>query len=422
VTSPATTLARRLAGWASGLTPTRQDLALATRSLRDTLAVTVAARNHDICDIIADSPEPLRWASIGHVLDFDDLHMPSTTHISVVSVPAVLACGGDARCYLAAAGVMARLGTALGWPHYARGWHATCTAGAPAAAIGAGLALGLDEEALTVALALAVPAAGGVQQAFGTTAKPLQVGFAVDAGVRAARLAERGAGADPAAFDQWFALMGGCAERIDLDGPAIPGGLAVKLFPCCYAAQRPISAARELVGRPVPADDVARVVVRTPAATVQPLLHSRPVTGLQAKFSLEYAVATALVDEYPGVHSFTDEAVRRGPVRELAGRVEVDTSPGGDGLLAGELDLELTLADGSTTRTTLALPPGSPGRPPTDAELGRKIKDCVGDAFPRLPKVIWRDAAEVLREALDVPPSDRRPRLDPGRRHCPGRP
>src|SRR6266540_272818 len=338
-----TVLARRLAEWASSFAPTPEDLELATRSLRDTLAVTIAARSDGLCALVANSSEPLRWASIGHVLDFDDLHMPSTTHVSVVCVPAVLGCGGDARCYLAAAGVMARLGTALGWSHYARGWHATCTAGAPAAAVGAGLALGLDADALAVALALAVPAAGGVQRAFGTAAKPLQVGFAADAGVRAAR---------------------------------------------------------ELVGHPVRAEDVARVVVRTPAATIQPLIHSRPVTGLQGKFSLEYAIATALVDEYPGLDSFTDEAVGRASVRELVERIEVQAPPGGAGLLDGALDLELTLADGSTRRATLALPPGSPGRPPTDAELDRKIKDCVGDLLPHVLGVTWHDAPELLRAVL----------------------
>src|SRR6266508_3811072 len=372
-------VARRLSGWAAGLVPAPEDLALATRSLRDTLAVTIAARDDDIRAVVADSPEPLRWASIGHVLDFDDLHLPSTAHISVVCVPAVLACGGDARCYLAAAGVMARLGTALGWPHYARGWHATCTAGAPAAAVGAGLALGLDDQALAVALALAVPAAGGVQRAFGTAAKSLQVGFAAEAGVRAARLSARGASADPGAFDQWFALMGGDPARVDLDGPAIPAGLAVKLFPCCYAAQRPISAARELLGHPVRAEDVVRVVVRTPAASVQPLIHPRPVTGLQAKFSLEYAVAVALVDGYPGFASFTDEAVRRASLRELVGRVEARVAP------------------------------GAPGRPPTHTELHGKISECVGDGYPRLSAVTWPDAPEVLRAALDAP-SSRSPR------------
>ena len=151
---------------------------------------------------------------LGHVLDFDDLHMTSTIHISVLAAPAALSAGGDARAYLAGAGVVARLGNALGWPHYAAGWHATCTAGAPGAAVAAAVALGLDAEATARALALAVPAAGGVQQAFGTHAKPLQIGFAVDAGVRAARLATAGASADPRALDQRLELVGGDPARL----------------------------------------------------------------------------------------------------------------------------------------------------------------------------------------------------------------
>ena len=143
-------------------------------------------------------PDGARWAVAGHVLDFDDLHMPSTTHVSVVCVPTALATdGGGARAYLAAAGVMARLGTALGWRHYSAGWHATCTAGAPAAAAGAAVALGLPAERIAAAMALAVPAAGGVQRAFGTDAKSLQVGFAVEAGIRAARLRGRGRAGRP---------------------------------------------------------------------------------------------------------------------------------------------------------------------------------------------------------------------------------
>ena len=188
-----TSVAETLAGWAAGLEPGPGDLALADRSLRDTAAVALAARDHRVTRLAASSgalSEGARWAVAGHVLDFDDLHLPSTAHISVVCVPAALAAsagagGGGARAYLAAAGVMARLGMALAWRHYAAGWHATCTAGAPAAAAGAAVALGLPAERIAVAMALAVPAAGGVQRAFGTDAKSLQVGFAVDAGLRA---------------------------------------------------------------------------------------------------------------------------------------------------------------------------------------------------------------------------------------------
>src|SRR5215469_16137969 len=106
-----TSMAISLAQWAHDLEPAGDDLALADRSLADTVAVTLAARGHRVTKVIAGLSEAGRWAATGHVLDFDDLHMPSTTHISAVCVPTALATGGGARAYLAAAGVMARLGT-----------------------------------------------------------------------------------------------------------------------------------------------------------------------------------------------------------------------------------------------------------------------------------------------------------------------
>ena len=118
-----TSLAGELATWAADLQPMTQDLELAQRSLLDTIAVTVAARNEPIVRTVSGLSEATRWAVAGHVLDFDDLHMESTTHISVVCLSAVLATYGDARAYLAAAGAMARPGTALGWSHYSSGWH-----------------------------------------------------------------------------------------------------------------------------------------------------------------------------------------------------------------------------------------------------------------------------------------------------------
>ena len=166
-----TSIAAALGQWAYDLVPSADDLALADRSLTDTVAVTLAARDHPVTKVAACLSEAGRWATAGHVLDFDDLHMPSTTHISAVCVPTALAAAGGARAYLAAAGVMARLGTVLGWPHYSAGWHATCTAGAPASAAGAAVAMNLSAGEIATAIALAVPAAGGVQRAFGTDAK-----------------------------------------------------------------------------------------------------------------------------------------------------------------------------------------------------------------------------------------------------------
>jgi len=428
-----TSTARVLAHWAHDLEPTAADLALADRSLVDTVAVTLAARGHPVTKIAASLSEAGRWATAGHVLDFDDLHMPSTTHVSAVCVPAALASSGGARAYLAAAGVMARLGTALGWPHYSAGWHATCTAGAPAAAAGAAVALGLDAGQIATAIALAVPAAGGLQRAFGTDAKSLQVGFAVEAGLRAATLAADGACADDSVLDAWLALVGaghagtgqagtgqagtgqagtgqagtGQADlgmpgldidRLDMSGPAVPDGLAVKIYPCCYALQRPISALAELAGAAlIDAADVRRIELRTPEATVVPLIHHRPDTGLQGKFSLEYAAAAALLDGYPGFASFTDDAVRRDVARRLAAMVETTLVPGGDWLLDGQLEVRIHTGNDGVHDAVLAFPPGSPARPPTAEQLSAKLADCLAGLDTDWSAWTWQNAADVLR-------------------------
>lgn len=399
-------LADTLAHWAYAYEPDADDLVLADRSLKDTLAVTLAARDHEMARIAGSLPDAARWASAGHVLDFDDVQVESTSHVSVVVVSAVLAVGGDARAYLAGAGVMTRLGAVLGWPHYAAGWHATCTQGAPAAAIAAGIALGLGPERLATALVLALPAAGGVQAAFGTQGKSLQVGFATEAGVRAAHLARAGATAEPRALDAWLELVSAAGRSVDVEGPAVPGGLAVKLHPCCYAMQRPIAAIRELRARhgPIGTAGIDRIVVTTPEASVQPLIHHRPRTGLEGKFSLPYAIATALLDPFPDFVSFTDAAVGRPEARRLVAATETVLVPGGDGLLSGEVDIRLELTGGETLRTRLAQPPGSPLRAPTRRELEGKFAACGADVPRLLDDLTWRSAPALLADVLPVRP------------------
>lgn len=396
-----TSLAARLARWALDLEPTVDDLALAERSLLDTVAVTIAARDHHVALLTRGESDVLRFAAVGHVLDFDDLHMESTAHVSVVCVPAVLATGGDARAYLAAAGVMGRVGMLLGWSHYDAGWHITCTAGAVGAAVGAGIALGLDEQQLITAIALAVPASGGVQRAFGTDGKSLQVGFAADAGVRAARLASRGATADGYALDDWLTLLGADPGTDVLAGPAVPGGLAIKIYPACYALQRPIHCIQELRTRlDLSPADVERIDITTPQATVKPLIHSRPTTGLQGKFSLEYAAATALLDDYSGFAAFDDQAVQRDEAQRLLHQVDVHLTPGGDWLLDGQVGVAITTTDGRRLQATEEFPPGSPQRPPTPQEFAAKLDDCLAGSGVAASDVTWTTAPTLLRRLL----------------------
>jgi 2-methylcitrate dehydratase PrpD len=390
-------LCEELAAWACALDPTSDDEALAQRALADTVAVALAARGGPFERVLEPLSEVGRWAALAHVIDFDDLHLPSTAHLSAVCVPVTLAQDGDARVYLAGAGVMARLGTVLGWRHYSSGWHATCTAGAPAAAAAAAVARGLDGAGVATAIALAVPAAGGVQRAFGTAAKSLQVAFAAEAGVRAASLAAAGAGADPRALDDWVELVGGEAAALPVAPEAIPGGLAVKPYPCCYALQRPIAAVQAL--EPLDPGRIRRVEVSTPASALAPLIHHRPTTGLEAKFSLEYGVACAVLDRPVALESFSDAAVARPDARRLMGLVEAGSSEEGDGLLAGRFAISVTLDDGTTRSTELDLPPGAPERPMSDAELAQKVRTCAGDLADQVSSLRWDTAAAFMRAA-----------------------
>jgi 2-methylcitrate dehydratase PrpD len=400
-------IALELAEWAAACRPSEEDLRLARRALIDTVAVSVAAHGDPLLEIARPLGAGGRLAVAAHVLDYDDLHLPSTSHISAVCVPAAVAAGGDARSYLAAAGVMARLGRRLGWSHYAAGWHATCTAGAPAAAVAAGIAAGLDAEALARAMALAVPAAGGNHRAFGTHAKSLQVGFAVDAGLRAAGLAAAGATADPGALDAWLGLVGASADEDTDDGrdddTAIPGGLAIKLHPCCYALQRPIAAVRAAVagGDAIAPDAIAAIGVRAPVATLSPLIHDRPSSGLQGKFSLGYGVAATILDGSPGLGSFTDAAVARPQAQALLRRLEVSEAAGSGDLLTGTVEVELRTTSGAARTGAVEVPPGAPGRPPTDGELANKVADCAGRQADAVAALTWHVAASRVPALVD---------------------
>ena len=265
----------------------------------------------------------------------------------------------------------------------------------------------MSEERTATAIALAIPASGGVQRAFGTDAKSIQVGFAIEAGLRAARLASKGVTADLRAVDAWFDLVGGTSSALVTDEPnlpAIPEGLAIKLFPCCYAMQRPIvtmqRALDELCGA---AAKIHRIRIVTPEATVVPLIHHRPTSALEGKFSLEYALAAAALDSYPGFASFSDDAVNRPAAQRLIERVEIELIPGGSDLLAGSCAVEVSLDDGSVRAATVTLPPGAPLGPPVEQILAQKVVDCTGSDHSQVIAAGWAEAGRLCRNELLSP-------------------
>lgn len=390
-------LALRLGEWATSFQPQPLDQEVARGALIDTVCVALAAREHPVAGVAQALGVPGQWSAMAHALDYDDLHLPSTAHISAVCLPTALACGGGRDAFLAGAGVMARIGMLLGWRHYDAGWHTTATAGVFGAAVAAAVSMNLSPSQTAAALALSVSSASGVQRAFGSDAKPLQVGMAAQAGAQAAELASRGVHPDLTALEAWFDLVQGGFDQVEDPATTIPGGLAVKIFPCCYALQRPIFAMREIGNsdRLVPAE-IATIEVRAAQSTVKPLIHQRPLTGAQGKFSLEYGVAAAVLDEFPGQWSFTDEAVQRSAAQELLRRVRFVPGEAGEGLLDGACEIVVELSDGGVRAASLELPEGAPGHPPSPAVLAQKAASCLDGLELDIAEVDWDSAASIL--------------------------
>jgi 2-methylcitrate dehydratase PrpD len=145
---------------------------------------------------------------------------------------------------------------------------------------------------------------------------------------------------------------------------------------------------------------VRSIVVTTPASSLAPLIHHRPRTGLEGKFSLEYGIAAALLDGRPGIDSFDDRAVGRPEAERLVQAVEVASTNGGTGLLDGEVEIEVTLADGQAVRAALATAPGAPDRPPSDQELRAKLELCAMSSADEIAALGWGSAGDYLRSRL----------------------
>jgi 2-methylcitrate dehydratase PrpD len=145
---------------------------------------------------------------------------------------------------------------------------------------------------------------------------------------------------------------------------------------------------------------VRSITVRTPQASVHPLVHPMPTTGLESKFSLPYAFAAVLLDPSPGFGSFTDEAVLRPEARELMSKVVVTTTPGGNWLLDGEISVTVDLVDQPPLVRTVKMPPGSPALPASAEDLRGKVERCCPDLVDEVMGLNWGTAAQLLEDQV----------------------
>lgn len=357
-----------------------------------------------------------------HALDYDDVITSMRGHPSPPLLPAVLAVGEETNAsgqdviaaYLVGFEVQCKVGHGLGQSHYPHGWHATSTLGTLGAAAAAASLYGLDVERTRMALGIATSLASGSRQNFGTMTKPLHPGAAAQSGILAAQLAARGFTADeqiietPLGFLNLFSPAKDAEpEKVlpELGNPLdiLAVGIGVKKYPCCYNTHNALDAIlalREQHGFTADTVDWISVTVpqsggqpllkprpangyrspdgrEAPPVALGPLIHPRPTTGLEGKFSMQYCMAAAVLDGTPMLDTFVDAAVQRPEAQVLLRRVELTQAEEQAPVGGGYAEVAVTLKDGSTVRSRCDQPRGGPRQPLSWDELAAKYRDCA---------------------------------------------
>jgi len=285
-----------------------------------------------------------------HGEDFDDTFEGGPVHAGAVVVPAVLAAAEQEG----RSGASALLGVAVGVETICRlslvvpkavhkaGFHPTAVLGAPAAAAGAGAALGLSARQVVDALGVAGSMASGIIEylAEGTWTKRMHPGWAAQSGLRAALLGRADFRGPRTVFEGTHGLYAGFAHTREGNYAALLDGfgerwlmtsLAFKPYPCGTMIQPYVDCARRLSQRLDPAN-VAGLEATVAEGTVhrlwEPLAEKqRPPNGYAAKFSAPWCIAAGLLRGTLGLDAFTDAAVADPAVRALAAKVRYEIDP-----------------------------------------------------------------------------------------------
>lgn len=296
--------------------------------------------------------------------------------------------------------------------YYEKGWHPTVTIGSLAAAVAATKVLKLNAEQTSIALGIAASLAGGLRQNFGTMTKCLHAGNAAHNGVFAALLAQKGFTADQGILEKPFGYARVFSGTAEADFEKMTGNLGtpfeiisnppiIKLYPSCRGTAGCLDAILYLVRQhEIEADDVFEVECRTSSHTPKELIHSRPRTALEGKFSLEYCMAVALVDREVGLKQFTDDKVQEIKIQELIPKVRYSHPPEMGSTSAesmrGKVEVVVRLKDGAEFSKRVELAKGDPGNPLTSEEMESKFMDCAQAVFSR------QDARRLLDEISNL--------------------
>ena len=375
-------------------------------------AVALAAGRRSVADAL------LVNGALGNVLEMDDVHRQAILHPGPVVIPVALAaaqaCGGDGQAVLDAVvrGYEAtiRVGRALGRGHY-RYWHPTSTAGAFGAAAAAASVLGLGRSCSADALGNAGSRTGGLWQMRHepVPTKSLHNAEAARSGWLAAQLAAAGVRGPRRILEGEQGLFAATAP--DADPAAVVAEEAdwlihqtsLKPWPACRHAHPSIDAMLDALAQ-LPAGEAARIE-RVEACSYAETLRfcDRPLPGteLEAKFSLQHALASILVHGRPQLSHYTEQACADAGVAQWRARVQVHEDPACSARFPAHYGatVRLWLDDGRRIEAARVDAWGDPECPMDEAQVDAKAMALA--AWGGVPATVARAILDQARGLAD---------------------
>jgi 2-methylcitrate dehydratase PrpD len=256
----------------------------------------------------------------------------------------------------------------------------------------------------------------------GAWTKRIHPGWAAVAGLTAAAFARSGFTSPQFAYEGSSGLYRTHLHGEDADLELLTKGLgdewqidevAVKLFPACHFTHTCIEAAIDIArSYNLSADEISRIVCLVHDDYVPVVCEPRqrkiaPASDYEAKFSLQFVVAAAIVNRRFTLSELTDDARRDHRVLELATRVEhaADPDSGYPRFYSGEVIVHTT--DGLMMSRREPINRGAPERKIADEDVIEKFRanlEFSGIADDRIERVIdavmtldtWDDAGAFV--------------------------
>lgn len=358
--------------------------------------------------------------TMGHAFDFDDDHREGTMHPSVAVFPAVFALGENLkvsgkeflRSFILGLEVMIRIGESFLGKSYYQGFHPTGTCGVFGAAGGCATLMGLDLLRTKYALGLAGSFAAGTLECTGEGSwqKPLQAGHPAMGGVLAALLAEKSYIGAINVLDGPHGLIQAFSFKDQYDYGRITDTLgkkwemtdtSIKVHACCRFSGPIADCALDLYKQGVRAKDVKSIVAKVGDFTIDRLCNPeerkrKPVTHVDAQFSLPWAIAVAICKNRTSIFEFRGDILHDPEVLAFAEKVTWEFDPEAEAMYpkAYPATVIAELNDGRKLSAHVDYPKGDPENPTTREEALEKFHTLT-------EKFIDKGKREKIVETID---------------------